>query len=82
MLDAFDGFEFLFRSPIYTVYYSSFRMAKKQTPSLAEAIEAVKSRYMSIRKAVEHYGVKKSTLADHVSGKVKRKKSGRDTVLQ
>ena len=36
---------------------------------------------MSIRKASEHFGIKRSTLGDHVSGKVSSRKSGRSTVF-
>ncbi|CAC5378343.1 unnamed protein product [Mytilus coruscus] len=56
---------------------------QKQSPMLQRAIEAVRSNQMSIRKAADHYGVKKSTLGDHVSGKIATgRKSGRSTVFE
>jgi hypothetical protein len=49
---------------------------------LQKAIEAVKSNERSIRKAAEQYGVKKSTLGDHVSGKITTSnKIGRKTIF-
>ena len=53
----------------------------KRSENLSKAIDAVRSKQMSIRKAAEIYGVKKSTLGDHLTGKVSRKSSGRSTVF-
>lgn len=50
---------------------------QKQSPAPPKAIEAVKSNEMS-----EQYGVKKSTLGDHLSGKITTgSKIGRNTVF-
>ena len=40
---------------------------------LQKAINAVKSKQMTLRKALEAYNVKKSTLHDHVKGKHNKK---------
>ena len=53
--------------------------SKKRTYSscnnddLQKAIDAVKSKEMTLRKALEAFNVKKSTLHDHVKGKHSKK---------
>ena len=43
---------------------------------LAEAVEAYKSGRISIRSVAEKYGVKKSTLYDHVKSKSTKRQGG------
>ena len=43
---------------------------------LAEAVEAYKSGWISLRKAAEKYGFKKSTLYDHIKSKSTKRQFG------
>ena len=49
--------------------------------SRASSISVIKENQMSLRSASQVYGIPKSTLHDHLSGKVKSTKRGPPTVL-
>ena len=44
----------------------------EQIYQLDHAIDAVKNRHVSVRRAEEQYGIPKSTIHDHVSGRVSK----------
>ena len=55
--------------------------SQSKTDSLQSALLMIKEGEMSLRDASQHYGIPKSTLHDHYSGKVKGFKRGPPTVL-
>ena len=55
----------------------------EQIYQLDHAIDAVKNRHVSVRRAEEQYGIPKSTIHDHVSGRVsKGAKKGNPSISQ
>ena len=55
--------------------------SQSKTDSLQSALLMIKEGEMSLRDVSQHYGIPKSTLHDHYSGKVKGFKRGPPTVL-
>ena len=49
---------------------------REMIPSLTSAINAVLQQRTSVRRAAEQYGIPKSTLYDHVSGKAQDRRPG------
>ncbi len=65
--------------------YTQAAFAKREQPrsptTLQRAVEAVQSGRMSLRMAQTHYGIKKSTIHDHASGKAKALTRGQPAIF-
>jgi len=52
------------------------------TDQMQKAVDTVKKKSMSVRQATVQFDIKRSTLADHISGRIKvGRNSGRDTAF-